>query len=913
MGAQRPHGELGFPDEAVNGSLGDRFLDVAARYPERVALRSPAGTWTYEALADDVLRLGHRLRSAAAPEGSSVAILADHDGPLVLAMLACAVAGRVFVVLDPTAPDTEVEHIVTSARSHIALHDAEHEPRARAVIGAATDSGALVSLDEREGPPLDPLPAVSAADPLMLAFTSGTTGDSKGAVIPHGLLLNVIRGATRALGIGPDDTLPMLFPASLAVAAYPAFLPLLNGGCLATLDLRSVGLAPLADFLRDEHISVAYLAPTIVRFLVDGLAGRSFPDLRILALGGELVDAEVVALTVDSFGARYIANGFGATETGVIALYVFDPADAPSGPIPSGKPVPDIELSIVDDEGGEVPEGTSGEILVRSPYLFAGYLGHDELSAQVLEPDPHGREGWASYRTGDLGRLEPDGSLVVLGRLDSTVKVRGRFVVLGDVERDISDVESVADATVAAITEGGVTELGAMVVTAEADDLSPSQLRAHLLDSHEAYRVPTRWLFVDALPQLPNGKVDRRAVAAALADPSSLAGEPDAASASGGDAAGRIHRELRDLWELLLPVETVGPDDDFMHLGGHSLLAAQMLVMAEQRLDITIPMSELVHARTLRQLTDVAVRIEARHDSDPSTVACVQQGDANRPRLWFLHDLPGSAYRVRHLAAELGPTQPVWSFESPLLRGEPNTFGDLDGFVARYLADLRAEQPEGPYWLAGYSFGGPCAYEMATQLRAQGEEVALLAIIDTGPGYRGPNWSGRHSPPWPYFGVPMPPPEGSTATEVARHYADMVKRSPLAAARHLTLRTGAARRIDAVRFASDLRRHGRVRPEWRLWYAWEEHWALATKAWDRTKPYDGRLDLLWASLTGSTDGSMGWDPLVSDLRIHRFEGFHDHLLEEAGAPAVAAVLREIIDELSDGGADGEPPETKDTP
>ena len=185
---------------------------------------------------------------------------------------------------------------------------------------------------------------------------------------------------------------------------------------------------------------------------------------------------------------------------------------------------------------------------------------------------------------------------------------------------------------------------------------------------------------------------------------------------------------------------------------------------------------------------------------------------------------------------------------------------------------------------------------MARQLRAAGHEVAFVGVVDVGPSYRGPNWTNRHSPPWPYFGVPIPPPPGASASEVVQHYAEMARRSPRGLARHLTLRTGAARPIDHVRFAADLRRHGRVRPEWRLWYAWEEHWKLAVRAWDRTYRYDGTIHLLWASLTGSTDGTMGWGPLVRDLQIHHFDGFHDELLEPAGAPALAAALRPVLDE-----------------
>jgi thioesterase domain-containing protein len=277
-------------------------------------------------------------------------------------------------------------------------------------------------------------------------------------------------------------------------------------------------------------------------------------------------------------------------------------------------------------------------------------------------------------------------------------------------------------------------------------------------------------------------------------------------------------------------------------------------------------------------------------------VACVQEGDdATRPRLWFVHDLQGSAYRVRHLAEALGPDQPVWSFESPLLRGEPNGSSGLEAFAGRYVRDLRAAQPEGPYWLAGYSFGGICAYEMARQLRAQDQEVAFVGVVDVGPGYRGPGWGDRRAPLRPWFGVARPPEDGASAREVLEHYRKMVAASPLGTIRHLMVRSGLADRIDPVRFRSDLRRRGRVRPEWRLWYAWEEHWKLGTKLWDRSNRYPGQIDLFWADDTPSADASLGWGPLVDDVRIHRFPGDHMGILEPRGAPALARVLRRALD------------------
>lgn len=889
-----PAGFVPFPDAALAGSVVDRWLAMSHRFPDRVALRSSDRAWTYAELRSEVLGRADALGSqVSGAEPQRVAILGSHDGDLVVAILTVIGAGHVVVVLDPESPDDQLLSVLAEARPTHLVHGEGHGDRAAALASSSGGGVRVLALADLDGDPTAALPVRGPRDAVMLAFTSGTTGSSKGAIITNAVLLNLVRGATNALGIGPEDRMPMLFPVSMAVAAYPMFLPLLNGGALSTLDVRGVGLAPVGPFLVDERITVAYLSPTVVRFLEDSLAGLSFPDLRLVAMGGELVDADVVELAARVFGSDLLANGYGTTETGVVTLHVIDPAERPSGAVPVGRAVPEVEVLVLGDDGAELPTGDVGEVVVCSPHLFEGYFGHPEMSRQVLDDDPTGRPGWRRYRTGDHGSLDASGALTVTGRLDAKVKVRGRFVVLGDVEASIRTLPDISDAAVVASTSGGITELIAYVVAADGTELRITDLRAALLESTDAFKVPARWVVLDELPVLPNGKTDRRALPAPEVVCGVTSGPVPPATASEHE---ETRRQVRDLWELLLPVGVIGPDEDFFHLGGDSLLAAQMLVMVEQQFRVQIPMAEMIQARTVRQMAEVLIRLRRDPGQARSVVRCVQAGDeSTRPRLWFVHDLSGSSFRVRHLARELGPDQPVWSFESPLILGDPPAFTSLDTFAANYLTHLRRAQPEGPYWLAGYSFGGICAYEMARQLRQDGEEVAFLGVVDVGPGYRGPGWHTRRSPMRPWFGVAPPPPEGAALREQLTYYEEMARASKAGAARHLMVRTGVARVVDPLRFREDLRRRGNVRPEWRLWYAWEQHWKLAATSWNRAHTYGGHLDLFWADQSASTDSSMGWGPLVAGLDIHRIPGQHERLLDEQGATGLARSLRATLD------------------
>ena len=441
-----------FPDEAVDGTIAGRLFQMVDEHSDRVALSGPFGRWTYAEFGDRVRAFAQALQRRLESEGPTpVALLITHDGPLVAAILGTIAAGNVVVVADPMAPHEVTAHVLASSGATLLVCDEANRALAESHAVPTEDLDSLLGGGVANA--FVP-PSRSADSPVMLAFTSGTTGESKAAIITNGVILNLVRGASNALGLGPDDRMPMLFPTSLAVAAYPMFLPLLNGGTLATLDVRSVGLEPLGPFLESERITVAYMAPTVIRFCVDAFKPYTFPDLRLLALGGEVVDSEIVQLSHQLMTPTLMANGFGTTETGVITLYVIDPSEEFSGIVPAGYPVADVELVIVDEAGREVQAGESGEVAVRTPYAFDGYWGYPELSSSVLS-EVDGHPGWRLYRTGDLGRIDEHGALFVLGRVDTKVKVRGRFVVLGDVESSICDMAEVRDAVVLSEVVGG--------------------------------------------------------------------------------------------------------------------------------------------------------------------------------------------------------------------------------------------------------------------------------------------------------------------------------------------------------------------------------------------------------------------------------------------------------------------------
>ena len=876
---------FGFPAEAVETSVGDRLQLVAGEHPDRTALCGPGGTRTHGQLAARVsgwaADIAHRASDDAQVAPAAVAVLAAHDVGLMEALLAVMTAGHPVLVLDPTAPSALNTTLLEDAGASLVLADAEHLEQA-AELGGRRQIIELEALD----PEAAEVPVVDPGAPAMYAYTSGSSGQAKAAVVPHRQLLQMVRGATETLAVAPDDRLPMLFPLSLAVASYPALLPLLNGASLTTFDVRGQGFGDLPTWLVEEQVTVAYLAPTVVRFLEDVAGGHDYESLRLIVLGGERVDHGVVELTRSLFGRDLlIANGYGTTETGVLSFWFAEDVGHAEETVPAGYPIDGMELRVVGDGGRPVPAGRIGELEVISDYLFAGYRGAPDLDRQVLRRDEDGKR--AVYRTGDLARVDDRGVLTLAGRTDEQIKVRGRRVVLGEVEELLLALPGIGDAAVVAdFDTHGHAAVAAHVVPADpADSLTPDAIRQALREQAPVQMLPAFITLHDALPLLPNGKIDRR----------SLTGDrgrrPDLSTAY-IEPSEELEEQVVRLWEDLLGVRPIGVEDDFFDLGGDSLLASRMLIELEARLGHRIAMAALIDGASPRSLARTIADDGSRSLTD-SVVVQVQAGDPRRPVLYLAHDLHGSAFRFRHLAAALSPDQPVMGFESPALTGAPFPFETIEALAERYVDDLVAHQPSGPYFLGGYSFGGILAFEMARILRRRGEEVPLLAVVDIGPGYRGIDYDRRRPPRGPWLDLPEPAPPGAGSAVRARHFVRALAQSPRDIGSYLVYSSRLRRRLLPIAWRRQIRREGRVPPRHRLWYAYQMHWDLVGPSWSGA-PYDGMINLFWSESTEATDDTMGWAATGADVAVHRIDVDHERVMDTEQVQVLAKALGPVL-------------------
>jgi thioesterase domain-containing protein/acyl carrier protein len=401
--------------------------------------------------------------------------------------------------------------------------------------------------------------------------------------------------------------------------------------------------------------------------------------------------------------------------------YLVQPVDKDRRFIPIGKPMEGARAIIVDGKGRASPPGAIGEIYIRTPYRTLGYYNQPELTKEVFIVNPFNNDpNDIVYKTGDLGRILDDGNFEFLGREDQQVKVRGVRVELSEIENALRSHAGVKDGVVIEREDGSGTKfLCAYVVLDQA--AASAELREHLLKELPEYLIPSAFVILDALPLLPNGKVNRKALPSP--DRSHL-------NLTDGYIPARDSYEFRlaQIWQNILNVHPIGMADNFFELGGHSLLAVQLMSRIQKQFGKTLPLSTLLQSPTIERL---AVVLRSDAESLPWTPLVKMQPEGTKPPFFFLHPAGGDVLLYAMLTMRLGRERPIYGLQAQGINGEEAPYRSIPEMARLYLEEIRKVQPQGPYFLCGASMGGMLAFELAQQVRAEGQEVALLALIDT--------------------------------------------------------------------------------------------------------------------------------------------------------------------------------------
>jgi amino acid adenylation domain-containing protein len=657
--------------------LHELFEAQAARTPEAVAVSFAGRPLTYRALDEQSSRIANHLVSLGVGPDVLVGVAMERSLDLCAALLGVLKAGGAYVPIDPSYPAERVAFMLADAGAPVVLTQAgvrDRLPRGAARVVAVDAVDAVDEEPALAGASVDR--SARRAGPENLAYviyTSGSTGRPKGAMIPHRAIVNHMLWMHRAHPLGAGKALLQKTPISFDASVWELWLPLMGGARLVMAEPGGHRDARyLVRAVIEERITDLQLVPSVAELLLLEPDLPRCTSLERVFLGGEALSRSLVTRLLARREVAVI-NLYGPTECAVQAVtWEVDPARDTGQQVPIGRPIDNVEAHVLGPSLERLPAGVPGELCLGGRAVGRGYWGRPDLTAEVFVPDPFRAEAEARlYRTGDLCRRLPSGVLEYLGRLDHQVKVRGVRVELGEIEGVLRSRPTVREA-VAMVREDapGDARLVAYVTLLPAGDerSAPAELRAAARAQLPEPMVPSAIVVLDALPRLPSGKVDRRALPVPGA---AIAIERVAPSGPIEEALAAIFAEV-----LALPVEQVGASDGFFELGGHSLSATQAVTRIRAALGVDLPLRAVFDAPTPAAL---AARVEALLTASvrpgaPDLVPVARGGalplSFGQERLWFL--------------AQLDPTSPAYVIPLAL-----RLAGDLDdGALERALTEI---------------------------------------------------------------------------------------------------------------------------------------------------------------------------------------------------------------------------------
>jgi len=586
----------------------EAFLEHARRAPGRIALDRGDGHQTYAELAARSSATASLLRERAVGRGDIVAIQVPSSPALVQAMLAVLMSGAAFLVLDPTLPLERRRTMVRECAARLLLAPDGYDVPAEYPHLEVVRLGEAWRAERPDEYPADDACGVDGDDPAYVFFTSGSTGTPKAVLGRHKSLAHFLAWQRRRYEVGADDRVSQLIGLSFDPLLRDVFLPLTSGATLCLPEAADLP-DPIA-WLRRERVTLVHSTPAVVQsWLARPAAHDALVDLRWLFLSGEPLNDALVGKWRSGPGrTSRMANFYGPTETTMIRCVYDVPDDVEPGIQPIGAPIPQSQALVIDAGGGLCGIGEPGEIALRTAYSTLGYLNLPEENRRRFRPNPFGSDpSDLVYFTGDRGRYRPDGLLEICGRLDDQVKIRGVRVEPGEVAATLARHERVREcAVVARPNPRGEPALVAYYTSSGNNPPDALELRRFLRQRVMRPMVPGAWCLLDALPLLPNGKVDRKALPA-----------PDWSSQESDyvEPRSELERSLAAIWREILDLPLIGVNDDFFDLGGDSLAATRALARANAALGANVALRALFEAPTVAEL---AARIEATCSTHPT-------------------------------------------------------------------------------------------------------------------------------------------------------------------------------------------------------------------------------------------------------------------------------------------------------
>jgi amino acid adenylation domain-containing protein len=704
-----------YPRSATVQSL---FEAQVERTPGQVAASDEESQISYLELDRRANRLAHYLRAEGVGVETLVGLCLPRGIDMLVSLLAILKAGGAYVPLDPSFPTERLSYMLENSGAPILLTHSSlthlFPSTAAKLVCLDKERASIENLSDQR------LPAVSNAENLAyVIYTSGSTGRPKGVQVLQRGLVNFLSSMQHEPGLTEADILLSVTSLSFDIAGLELYLPLISGAQLKLVSSETAADGfRLMEAMQQSGTTLMQATPATWKLLISS-GWNGDRRLKILC-GGEALPPDLAAGLLSRCGSLW--NMYGPTETTIWSTLI--QISSPTQLITIGRPIANTQVYILDGSRNPVPIGRTGEIFIGGDGLARGYQNLPELTAEKFVPNPFDLSGNSRlYRTGDLGRYLADGQIEFLGRMDNQVKLRGYRIELGEIEQVIHESKLVSDALVIIRSDGGKEEqlVGYLIKQPNAEIDLPA-LRDGLKQKLPAYMIPTAFVILDRFPLTPNGKIDRRSLP-----------QPDANSFKLGEyvpPANDVEIALVKIWERLLNEQPIGVTQSFFDLGGHSLLAARLFAEIHNRFGKVLPLTTIFEEPTIRH---VASAILSQKDGTDWPVLVPLQPKGTKLPLFLVHPFGGDVIGFKRWSEHLGSDQPFYGLRARGLDGIQEPLGSIEEMARLYNAEIRKIQPRGPYKIGGFCIGGVVAFEMAQQLRKQGERVDLLAIINQPP------------------------------------------------------------------------------------------------------------------------------------------------------------------------------------
>ena len=820
------------------------FERVCDRHPDHIAVEINDQRVTYARLRKLVDTLAAELVHRGLKQGDPVGICLDRSIATQTAMLAVLKAGGCYVPFDLSYPEERIRYMLEDAKPRYML---THKHLLPQLVACADRAVLLDNMGAAEDGEFAARPAPARHhgpdSPAYILYTSGSTGNPKGVVVPHRGVVRLVRDQNY-MPFTADQVFLQMGNLCFDASTFEIWGALLNGARLVIQPQQKATLREIAEVLRKHKVTTVLFPTGLFNMLVDEQLD-DLRGLRHLVTGGDTMSPAHARKALRTLGPSVLVNAYGPTENSVIVTcHAVDDETQLNASVPIGKPIANTEAYILDPAMRPVPIGVAGELYAGGDGVALGYWERPDLTAEKFVNDPFsGRPGARLYRTGDMARWRNDGTIEFLGRADTQVKLRGFRIELGEIENAMDPTRRLKDRVVICREDvPGDKQLVAYLVPK--DHALPHEelvkdVREHLRLTLPDHMIPAAFVVLPSLPLNQSGKVDRKA----LPKPDHTA--PVLRAQHVAPRTG-VEKELAIIWGSVLGIADVGVHDNFFDVGGHSLTGIQLLTRVEQRFHKAIPLKNLFVAPTIALMAEL---IQEKKTLPAFTHLVPVQPEGDRLPIFCVHGDEANNFLPKYL----GPDQPFYAISHQGEDGKPIRLTTVEAMAEQFIREIRLVQPHGPYQLSGYSFGGIIAYEIAQQLRKAGEDVPVLVLFDT------------YDP---------------------KEYIAVSKReAPL----HLPLKAGVVRRMAKFFFDRGHDLPVKLRHTYII-----DTYNRAISEYE-VMPYSGHITLLrTADSSGPAD--MGWGGLArGGVNVRAVSGNHYNMVKEPHVAIIAAELKQALE------------------